>query len=242
MPSSEKSITEKIPKKLDGKAVFKFVNGPRKSDVVLVSKEVFFIGRSETNDLAVSDRSISRKHAVVNFVDNNYTISDLNSFKGVIVNGDRTKEAVLRSGDRIKLGNTILEFLTDKEAAVAEAHTKKNIPYLRPALFVVFGLVLVIFVLSLIFGGGAKRGDKGKAKTDDLEFYYSQGVRAYNVSKNMAEAASYWQKVLDIDPDGNSVESRNARILLNNLTQQSESVGPDKNQTDSTTGKTESNE
>jgi hypothetical protein len=68
------------------------------------------IGRQADNDLVVSDPGISRHHAEVINERGTCTLHDLGSTNGTYVNGSVTSEHVLRHGDRISLGSTVVEF------------------------------------------------------------------------------------------------------------------------------------
>jgi phosphoserine phosphatase RsbU/P len=65
----------------------------------------FTIGRSSTNDLPLSDISISRSHAEVTFQEGEYRIRDAGSKHGTFVNGIRVEQPCkLKHGDRVQLG------------------------------------------------------------------------------------------------------------------------------------------
>ena len=69
-----------------------------------------FIGRvSSINDICVNDRSVSRQHAHVKRREEGYTIYDLRSLNGVILNGTRVSRALLKDGDEIRLGEVTIE-------------------------------------------------------------------------------------------------------------------------------------
>jgi hypothetical protein len=68
------------------------------------------IGRQSDNDLVVSDPGISRHHAEVINERGTCTLHDLGSTNGTYVNGSVVTEHVLRDGDRISLGSTVVEF------------------------------------------------------------------------------------------------------------------------------------
>ncbi|MDD6288657.1 MAG: DUF3662 and FHA domain-containing protein [Eggerthellales bacterium] len=64
-------------------------------------------GRSETCDIVVPDINTSRRHAQIGVNAQGYwTISDLGSKNGTVVNGQIVPNAVLNEGDRITLGLT----------------------------------------------------------------------------------------------------------------------------------------
>ena len=66
------------------------------------------LGRDASNTLQIHDTEVSRHHAEIRRVDNNHTISDLNSSNGTFVNGQRIVQHKLASGDQIQLGSTLM--------------------------------------------------------------------------------------------------------------------------------------
>lgn len=69
-----------------------------------IPQGVFRIGRLAQNNLAFDNRYISRFHTEVVFDGVSYSIFDLGSTSGTFVNGERVNQAVLKNGDRIRLG------------------------------------------------------------------------------------------------------------------------------------------
>ena len=76
----------------------------------LNGKVQFKIGRAVTSDLRLSDRKVSRDHCVIESLRDQHIIIDLESANGTVVNGDRIKKAVLKDGDFICLGCTMLKY------------------------------------------------------------------------------------------------------------------------------------
>lgn len=76
---------------------------------------VHTIGRSDGSDLALkADKKVSTSHArITGMGDERYVLEDLNSTNGTFVNGERISQVPLRSGDRVKIGHTLLIFRTD---------------------------------------------------------------------------------------------------------------------------------
>jgi pSer/pThr/pTyr-binding forkhead associated (FHA) protein len=71
----------------------------------------FKIGRSVASDLRLADGKISRDHCVIESVRDQYTSSSTSKARnGTIVNGDRVKKTVLKEGDFIRLGFTMLKY------------------------------------------------------------------------------------------------------------------------------------
>jgi pSer/pThr/pTyr-binding forkhead associated (FHA) protein len=77
---------------------------------------VVSIGRAPENSIRLSDRSVSKRHALVRLIHGKYVIEDLGSLNGIFINGTLVKRAVLRSGDTLKLGHTILRFIHKAES------------------------------------------------------------------------------------------------------------------------------
>lgn len=84
------------------------------------------IGRSSDCTIPIKDRYLSRRHAEIVVVGGEWTLKDLGSANGTYLNGTRVEaDHPLRSGDRIRLGDTELVFLaaehtTDKHLAVGD--------------------------------------------------------------------------------------------------------------------------
>jgi len=65
---------------------------------------------SVTSDLKLLDGKISRDHCVIEVVRDHHIIIDLESANGTIVNGERIRKSVLKEGDFIRLGFTMLKY------------------------------------------------------------------------------------------------------------------------------------
>ena len=68
------------------------------------------IGRSNTNNVMLTDMSVSREHAkIIRFDNGAYSITDLNSTNGTYVNGQRINGTVaLYENDTVRIGETTL--------------------------------------------------------------------------------------------------------------------------------------
>lgn len=94
------------------------VTGEANHKVLTLGKKKLTIGRSGSNDLVVADQKTSRNHAVVYFDAGHYIIEDLNSTNGVYINDKLIHKIILKSGDRIAIGDTALLF-TQKEPEIS---------------------------------------------------------------------------------------------------------------------------
>ncbi len=69
------------------------------------------IGRLESNDICIKEQHVSRQHAVVNYRDGIFLVTDLGSANGVWVNDHRVNDPYpLASGDEIRLYVPTLTF------------------------------------------------------------------------------------------------------------------------------------
>lgn len=91
-------------------AYLEIAAGPFTGQRFYITKTPFFIGRSSTNDLVLNDPQLSRRHAVIQLGGGVYTIEDLRSQLGVLVNGQRVLRAPLTDGTHIQLAQTVFTF------------------------------------------------------------------------------------------------------------------------------------
>lgn len=75
------------------------------------------IGRSGSNDLCIPDRILSRQHCAIARRDDVYSIRDLGSRHGTLVNGVPIGQQQLNVGDQIELGNSVFVFRVGDEDA-----------------------------------------------------------------------------------------------------------------------------
>ncbi len=76
------------------------------------------VGRSRHCDLSIADPSISRKHVFFSIDGGRIRLQDLGSSNGTFVNDERVQgEAVLRDGDRLRLGDAELDVEVERHIA-----------------------------------------------------------------------------------------------------------------------------
>jgi adenylate cyclase len=97
-----------------------------------LTKEMVTSGKLSTNDFQVSDNSISRNHCKFVKTKESYKVIDLGSTNGTFVNGRKIKEKVLKVGDNVTIGRTMLKFLsvsrTDSFSSVEDQKISMVIP------------------------------------------------------------------------------------------------------------------
>jgi diguanylate cyclase (GGDEF)-like protein len=78
----------------------------------------FEIGRSTKNDLFLDQESISRHHARITHDGTDHWVADLRSTNGTFVNDDPIREQRLKDGDQLRVGRSILKFMTGENVEV----------------------------------------------------------------------------------------------------------------------------
>jgi pSer/pThr/pTyr-binding forkhead associated (FHA) protein len=81
----------------------------------------FSIGRISDNDLAILDPQVSRQHAALEPEGEGWIIRDNGSANGTFLNGEPTKQEVLKPGDELRFGKTI--FIFELEAPYTDDDT-----------------------------------------------------------------------------------------------------------------------
>lgn len=86
----------------------------------LPAQAVITLGRAATNDIVLTDSKASRTHARLEFVGGTWTLVDLNSTHGVVVNGERVEQVRLQEGTQALLGDSLVRVAVEKVLPVAE--------------------------------------------------------------------------------------------------------------------------
>ena len=86
------------------------INGKQQ---IPLQKPVINIGRRSTCDIVLQDPMVSRDHAQLRADQGRYILFDLSSTGGTVVNNHRVHSAMLKAGDVIRMGKTILVYNQD---------------------------------------------------------------------------------------------------------------------------------
>lgn len=109
------------------------------------------IGRGDDNDIVLPDSNASRNHAeLVRDGSGRYLVRDVGSRNGILVNRKKTPQAVLKNGDKVTIGSTNVEFVTDGDGSGASDSTGAGKRWLVVAILA-GGLGFAIISFS---GGG----------------------------------------------------------------------------------------
>ncbi len=83
----------------------------------ITEKKRITIGRTPDNDIVLDNRGVSRRHAQIEFGDDQAVIIDNESLNGTFVNSRRISEEVLKENDSITIGKFSLVFHPTTERA-----------------------------------------------------------------------------------------------------------------------------
>lgn len=91
------------------------IDGPDNGKVVNSRGDRGSIGSLPSNDLVLDDRTVSRFHCEINLSPTGPSVEDLESLNGTLVDGVRVKQAWLRDGSVLRLGQSSVSFSLSEE-------------------------------------------------------------------------------------------------------------------------------
>jgi len=86
--------------------------GEKKGFSCQLSTGEITIGRDPLNNIVLPDRRVSRHHARISSHGEEYVVEDIGSVNGTFVNNDEIKKQTLKLGDELKVGSTVISFLS----------------------------------------------------------------------------------------------------------------------------------
>lgn len=86
------------------------------------------IGREEGNTIQLNDDRVSRYHVKIQEDREKFVLVDLESTNGTLVNGEETQIRLLKFGDMITIGRTVIIFGSRDEIAERLAELRDKIP------------------------------------------------------------------------------------------------------------------
>ncbi|MCS7016774.1 MAG: ATP-binding protein [Gemmatales bacterium] len=84
------------------------LQGPQQGRRFKLDGAVIPVGRDASNVVRLHDTEVSRRHAEFRQTEQGYMVVDLGSSNGTWVNSQRVHQHLLQTGDRIRLGQTVL--------------------------------------------------------------------------------------------------------------------------------------
>jgi hypothetical protein len=88
--------------------------GPGEPQTFTLTMTRTIVGRGVQADVRLDDDGkVSRRHACILYVGNEFRVRDQGSGNGTLLNGSRVIEYALRHGDKILIGDTLLQFFVE---------------------------------------------------------------------------------------------------------------------------------
>ncbi len=93
-----------------------FLGGDLLAVSIPLEREMVILGRALEADVRINDTKASRQHAQIETIfdaqtnETNYVLTDFDSKNGTLLNGQKIKQEILQSGDKISIGEHILRF------------------------------------------------------------------------------------------------------------------------------------
>jgi signal transduction histidine kinase len=84
------------------------IQGPDHGKTFEIDGETSIIGRDPATEVPLRDPGVSRHHAKLELRGDHYVLKDAGSSNGTYVNGVRVSETAIRTGDQIRVGNSLL--------------------------------------------------------------------------------------------------------------------------------------
>ena len=92
--------------------------------VLELNDNEIIIGRQTDCGIAIRDLKISKHHARVLKKGPYYKLEDMGSMNGTFINGSKIRAAILKNGDRVRLGESILIYYEDMMQRTARCLNK----------------------------------------------------------------------------------------------------------------------
>lgn len=110
------------------------VAGPLRGNSYALHEGENRIGRLSSNEICISSSKVSKSHCAVSIQGNVVTIMDLGSSNGTFVNGSLAKKREIKRGDRLSVGDCVLE-LSGVSAQVPSLMQKPQDPLAQVLTF-----------------------------------------------------------------------------------------------------------
>jgi hypothetical protein len=126
-----------------------FINGKFKGKRLTIQQGAVLIGRDPECQIDLDDDDeVSRHHALIESRGGSPVIRDLDATNRVMVNDQPVKEHRLRTGDRIEIGRTIIEYQAGTTAA--PPRHRRRFSKMQATSFAAIGLIILLQVVFVI--------------------------------------------------------------------------------------------
>ncbi|MBI5546270.1 MAG: sigma 54-dependent Fis family transcriptional regulator, partial [Deltaproteobacteria bacterium] len=160
------------------RAILKVSSGPDAGLSVVSVADRLSIGTQESNDLSLSDRSVSRFHAELSRTPDGFRLKDLGSTNGTFVGNLRVIEALLEADATLRLGQTTVRLSVAREREDVSLHPESRFGRLvghSVAMRVLFSQLARVAPTSAT---ALVQGESGTGKEDVARALHEGGPRS----------------------------------------------------------------
>lgn len=128
------------------------VRGPYKGREFVFTTDVVSVGKAPQNDIPLPDETVSRFHLEILRDAKGYLLKDLGSTNGTFLDGAEIREAFLRNGSQVTVGETRFRFRAVQRRVRTEPFEEDNLDGLvgtTDAMHRAFGLVRAVAPLDV---------------------------------------------------------------------------------------------
>ena len=115
-----------MPQQPDDSLTLHLIHGGQTRPISTAGLSSITVGRSDECTICLDIAKISRVHAEIRIDGTELRLIDKRSSNGTFLNGDRIETARLRSGDRIEIGEAVIEVRSAQAKAVRQKPAKKR--------------------------------------------------------------------------------------------------------------------
>ena len=101
------------------RAILVVLAGPSAGTEYELCSESIVLGRGPGADVVFDDGSMSRQHAALELMVDGYRVRDMGSTNGIEVNGASIPASDLKHGDKISMGEHVLQYVLEERTRVA---------------------------------------------------------------------------------------------------------------------------
>lgn len=94
------------------------IQGPEKGVAKAITKKRFIVGR-KVGDFLITDTKVSSAHFAIESHKSGYMLIDLESTNGTLLNSNKVKMTLLKSGDQIEIGATVIKFTMEEHKDIS---------------------------------------------------------------------------------------------------------------------------
>ena len=115
-----------MPQQPDDSLTLHLIHGGQTRPISTAGLSSITVGRSDECTICLDIAKISRVHAEIRIDGTEFRLIDKRSSNGTFLNGDRIETARLRSGDRIEIGEAVIEVRSAQAKSARQKPAKKR--------------------------------------------------------------------------------------------------------------------